>query len=1053
MKKFILLLLAALSLNSVADNLGGPVYPYGGSSGSGGSATNAVNFVTQNNASTNVFTTVITNSTNLVVNVATNTAPNTVYAGPSSGGNAAATFQTTPTVSGANLTALPTNTTLYPTLNQNSTGTSYPTSLQAETLTYYKNILANGSDISAYDLSCIDRFVVKSKFHGTWPLYTEVDPLAGKDYLAALTKLKWDNSGTSYAKNYLNFTNASPTANDTATIGATTYTFVAGSPASGQYQVTISATSNTLNSIVNLVNCINNSGGTAGTDYSSGGSANASVTSKYTYNSQPSYYECDVRAIAPGATGSAVTVSKSCSIAQWANASTTLIFGIDSAYLQLVNISAGSPFQSTWYDSNRGFTFPNTSHNSQGNFITSNYDPSTNSSTVNQGNNCLGAAFTSEQAGAVLGYDDAPTGVEKWYVNNTDMGNFNLAAQIFANGNGVFSENQTTTAVTYVNTGMPLTVGTGSYTTTALNPGTLLINRIPNTAVSNAGYSSGSGTSYGFVFTGQGMTSTLMAQQASADIDELLVSLGRLSPMSKRILNLGDSTTQGTSGTGEAIYTRVLANSLNLNSINAGVPAESFLNSSAPNTRLLDLFNLSLVPDVLTLQEGINDQRTDGATVSQWGSPTRVTSYTTGMSTFIGDCVQYSWPNGTELSFRNNPKLYIISPFWTYFDNSNTTHGGNTTAGSAQGQAYTNGRLEQYSAAGIAANVYGPTTQGGNTGQSLVKYIDCYHLFEDAPNNYINGTSYFAGGSPFSGGLHPNSAGYTLIGNYVASVVKGNVVGSRKLLVTFPSNVATSGATTVGQVVSFTGGSPYVPALVPGTYAQTGVSGITATTANSSTTLSVLSSATGLLPGQGITGTGIPAGTVLVSVNAGALTAVMSQAATATNTLVNLAFTGTLTNSIYIPGAQMGQSVTLGLPPVGQISLSSITSSGNSTQDVFTVTGNTNTGLTEGMSINMASMSTDTNANGYWYITGIATGSGNTTFSFRDAAYAVMKGGGSAGSGGVLLEGVPDNLNWTGRVVQSDNGTVPGIVNISCYNATGGNITVNPIYISVTVRN
>lgn len=861
----------------------------------------------------------------------------------------------------------------------NSSGTLSPsdnTAYQPETMTYYQNILNNSSDISAFDLQAVDKLVVDLKACGAWSLITEIYPLCGKDYLAALTKLKWDNSGNSYAKNYLNFTNMSPTANDTITIGSTTYTFVSGSPSSGQYQVTISATSNTANSIVNLVNCINNSGGTAGTDYSSGGSANASVTAKYTYNGQSTFFECDVRAITSGSAGSAVSVGKTCSIAQWANASTTLIFGIDSPYLQLVNISSGSPFQTIWYDSVRGFTFPNVSHNSQGNFITSDYDPSTNSSTLNQGNNCLGVAFTSEQSSGQSAYDDVAIGTEKWYVSNTGMGNFNLACQQFANGNGIFIENQTSTSVTYVNTEMPLTVGTGSYASTALNPGTFLFNRSPNTTTSNGGYASGQGTSYGFAFTGAGLTSTLMVQQASLAIDKFLTTLGRLGPVSQRALYIGDSTTQGTAGTGEAIYPREVCYAFNLQAINAGVPNEAFLNSSSPNSRILNLFNITTMPPYIFLQEGINDIRVDGATSGQWGAPAKVANYGAAMTTWINDCIQFAWANGTPLPFSRNPKLIISSPFWTYFDNVNTQHAGNTTAGSLQGQSYANGRLEQYSAQ-IATDVISGT-QGVGTGNSLVKFADCYHLFEDAPNNYINATSYFSHGSPFSGdGLHPNNAGYTLCGQQIIRTMNG--IAYRNPLVTFPSSGAIAlGATSTGQVVSFTGGNPYTPTGTPG---STG--------------------------------------------------------------------SGNLTNNIVMYGVKVGQVVTLGLPQSPVISLSGISTNGNTTLDVFTKTAH---GLQVGEQVTLAGFTTDTLANGYWYV---GTVPSSSTFTLVDASGASFKGASAETSASqTLVTGIPAGLIWQGSVVQSDNGVAPGLVNITAFNpqiAAGAN--VNPVYISISVKN
>lgn len=71
----------------------------------------------------------------------------------------------------------------------------------------------------------------------------------------------------------------------------------------------------------------------------------------------------------------------------------------------------------------------------------------------------------------------------------------------------------------------------------------------------------------------------------------------------------------------------------------------------------------------------------------------------------------------------------------------------------------------------------------------------------------------------------------------------------------------------------------------------------TGTTTNGSTTLSALSSTTGLTTTPTyfmVSGTGINNDTYLVSVDAGASTAVMSQAATATGTLVSLTFGQTM---------------------------------------------------------------------------------------------------------------------------------------------------------------
>lgn len=70
----------------------------------------------------------------------------------------------------------------------------------------------------------------------------------------------------------------------------------------------------------------------------------------------------------------------------------------------------------------------------------------------------------------------------------------------------------------------------------------------------------------------------------------------------------------------------------------------------------------------------------------------------------------------------------------------------------------------------------------------------------------------------------------------------------------------------------------------------------TATTTNASTTISSMSSTTGLTTNPtyfSVTGTGINQDTYLSSVNSGASTAVLSQAATATGTAVSLTFTQT----------------------------------------------------------------------------------------------------------------------------------------------------------------
>lgn len=89
------------------------------STGSGGSVTS----FSSGNLSPLFTTSVATaTSTPALTFTLSNAAQNSVFAGPSSGGAAAPSFQTAPAISGANLTALPTNTAIYPTLNQNTTG-------------------------------------------------------------------------------------------------------------------------------------------------------------------------------------------------------------------------------------------------------------------------------------------------------------------------------------------------------------------------------------------------------------------------------------------------------------------------------------------------------------------------------------------------------------------------------------------------------------------------------------------------------------------------------------------------------------------------------------------------------------------------------------------------------------------------------------------------------------------------------------------------------------------------------------------------------------------
>jgi hypothetical protein len=93
------------------------------SSGTGGSGT--VTTFSAGNLSP-LFTTSVSSATSAPALSFTlsNAALNSVLAGPASGGAGAPSFQTAPTFSGLNLTALPTTASLYPALNQSTTGTA-----------------------------------------------------------------------------------------------------------------------------------------------------------------------------------------------------------------------------------------------------------------------------------------------------------------------------------------------------------------------------------------------------------------------------------------------------------------------------------------------------------------------------------------------------------------------------------------------------------------------------------------------------------------------------------------------------------------------------------------------------------------------------------------------------------------------------------------------------------------------------------------------------------------------------------------------------------------
>lgn len=62
---------------------------------------------------------------------------------------------------------------------------------QSETLTYYRQIIAASSYIDADTLGAIDKFITTGKTEGWWALLVEVWPFVGRDFTAALQKLKY----------------------------------------------------------------------------------------------------------------------------------------------------------------------------------------------------------------------------------------------------------------------------------------------------------------------------------------------------------------------------------------------------------------------------------------------------------------------------------------------------------------------------------------------------------------------------------------------------------------------------------------------------------------------------------------------------------------------------------------------------------------------------------------------------------------------------------------------------------------------------------------------
>jgi len=124
---------AGVYINTVGSGSNNTLYVYDafssdwiafGSGGGGGGSGTVTDFAA--GSLSPLFTTSVDNATTTpaLSFALSNAAQNSVLAGPASGGAGAPSYQTAPTISGANLSELPTNTALYPTFNQNTTGTA-----------------------------------------------------------------------------------------------------------------------------------------------------------------------------------------------------------------------------------------------------------------------------------------------------------------------------------------------------------------------------------------------------------------------------------------------------------------------------------------------------------------------------------------------------------------------------------------------------------------------------------------------------------------------------------------------------------------------------------------------------------------------------------------------------------------------------------------------------------------------------------------------------------------------------------------------------------------
>ena len=161
----------------------------------------------------------------------------------------------------------------------------------------------------------------------------------------------------------------------------------------------------------------------------------------------------------------------------------------------------------------------------------------------------------------------------------------------------------------------------------------------------------------------------------------------------------------------------------------------------------------------------------------------------------------------------------------------------------------------------------------------------------------------------FPGGSGPYF-GWLDISGFSSATIVGDTHSTSSTIVT-PTDVLSDGWE-VGMTIADSNSDIPANTTITGISVATLDLNTTATT-NSTTALSAIANVTGLTEGCAVSGSGIPLGTYLISVNAGAGTAVMSAAATSGASGVALNFSGatTVTMSAAATGSHNGTTFTV----------------------------------------------------------------------------------------------------------------------------------------------